>query len=880
MPTTISIAPDQRPAVKVFKGKTLSANRTVETVTYANGDKYEGLMRDGKKHGHGKFTWANGDVYTGDYIDDLKTGFGRLAYCNGDVYEGCRVRDRKEGKGKYSFENGCIYDGNYVDDEFHGIGMFKSNEGWTYEGKWDKNEAKGQGKLRYANGDVYVGGFKEDMRDGVGCIVFADGSKYEGAFVKDEKNGHGKMTHADGRIDEGEFEGDVFVRPTIMAVVDQPTAKKPPAMKKPNKPVKKKPPQKKAAPLKKRLVPKVVEPEPIPLTASEIRKKVATSCVEKVLLSQLGSTSQAIFLLSRSVVDQHIKAAIQLIAPTPTVIEYVEIIDDELDIDEDYEEVDDIVDEPKDQERREEEEKKEVEPAEKQNEEGEEKDVHESIEQKEERKDEVDTTEEKVEEGVEEGKIDSAPTSQQYPPPPSESSRFAKRNRPVQKAKLSKSETPVAPITVDVAPDMPESSGDQAMDTEIRDLIFLLKDLGEQDGRDSYDSLDATLTDEQRAAKHFPKSKKHYDDIRLGKAMTELLSDKSKLQKYLKPESDYLPPSNSTMELIQRIRRELNLPGNKGPDPQAQSIASDLEKELVDEDIAYVDEMAVDYSSFIMVNKEASATWSSVEIPRLGSSIFKNLTNESSMLKNDPLAELPLVQSAVSAAGVNSPVKNDWMDIFDGAPPTTKMRREAKKRREVALNKKSPYYATAQLAGKSSTSKSSETFLKVGNPCSAANMRSRKLHSSEGGALITALSPMMTPLPLPSRSNGTPTLQSTMKVKSGSKDAASFTFELLVPKTQNGLQIQFAQSSAAKIRKSLVVKALSSDSNVAKQGILKLNDEILEVNSVPVKGKFVDDIMGIIAKDTDSFILVLVKRSKINSQKSSKDEEDTSKTLS
>ena len=373
--------------------------------------------------------------------------------------------------------------------------------------------------------------------------------------------------------------------------------------------------------------------------------------------------------------------------------------------------------------------------------------------------------------------------------------------------------------------------------------------------RDEYHTIGAS--DEDNAARFYPRKggNKHYEDIKLGQAITKLLNgdDQSKLRKYLRPDNAYLPSNDGTIALIQRIRRELNLPGNKGVDPKSETICSDLERELVDEDIAYVDEMALDYNSFILENKEASATWpSEVDLPRLGSSVFRNLAsesnirqdssvfrniaNESNMMRSDPMATSPILQNAVTMAGVKSPAKNEWMEIFDGSPAVN-IRQEQLRRREEAINKKSPYYQSAQSLSKVSVSRSSDNFFKVGNPCSASNMRARnKLNSHDG----------------------TPTLQSTMKVKS--KDKSQSTFEVLVPKTNNGLKIQFAQSGKYKIRTSLGIKAFAPDSNIVKQGILKIGDEILEVNSVPVKGKYIDDITGIIARDTDAFILLLVRR--------------------
>ena len=56
--------------------------------------KYEGGMKDGKKHGPGVYVWASGNRYEGDYKDDKLHGRGTYHFANGDECEG----DWREGK--------------------------------------------------------------------------------------------------------------------------------------------------------------------------------------------------------------------------------------------------------------------------------------------------------------------------------------------------------------------------------------------------------------------------------------------------------------------------------------------------------------------------------------------------------------------------------------------------------------------------------------------------------------------------------------------------------------------------------------------------------------------------------------------------------------
>ncbi len=66
---------------------------------------YVGEIRDGRKHGKGKFTHKNNrEMYNGDWENDQKNGDGRMTYANGEVYDGSWVDDKREGTGKMTYE--------------------------------------------------------------------------------------------------------------------------------------------------------------------------------------------------------------------------------------------------------------------------------------------------------------------------------------------------------------------------------------------------------------------------------------------------------------------------------------------------------------------------------------------------------------------------------------------------------------------------------------------------------------------------------------------------------------------------------------------------------------------------------------------------------
>lgn len=107
-----------------------------EGVTYPDGTRYEGEMRDGKKHGQGTFTFVNGDRYTGEFVDDLREGQGTYYYSTGDSYVGPFVKGRRHGAGTYYYVNGDVFQGPYADGKMNGRGIYTCADGQRIDGVW------------------------------------------------------------------------------------------------------------------------------------------------------------------------------------------------------------------------------------------------------------------------------------------------------------------------------------------------------------------------------------------------------------------------------------------------------------------------------------------------------------------------------------------------------------------------------------------------------------------------------------------------------------------------------------------------------------------------------------------------------------------------
>ena len=89
-------------------------NRDENSEILQYGFNYMGDIKDGKRHGTGKFIYQNGDTYDGEWVNDLK-----------------------EGEGTYTYKNDShTYIGSFLKNEFNGWGTLNIIGGGKYEGEW------------------------------------------------------------------------------------------------------------------------------------------------------------------------------------------------------------------------------------------------------------------------------------------------------------------------------------------------------------------------------------------------------------------------------------------------------------------------------------------------------------------------------------------------------------------------------------------------------------------------------------------------------------------------------------------------------------------------------------------------------------------------
>ena len=152
------------------------------TITYQNGDKYVGDLKNGLKHGKGIYYYENGNKYEGDWKDDKKEGRGTFYFVNGDKYEGECKNDKANGKGVKYFKNGDIYDGDWKDDTMEGRGILYSANGSKFFGEFKNNNVEGKQVFFWNDGDIQMGDYRNGSFEGKYITFHPNGE----AVVNDE----------------------------------------------------------------------------------------------------------------------------------------------------------------------------------------------------------------------------------------------------------------------------------------------------------------------------------------------------------------------------------------------------------------------------------------------------------------------------------------------------------------------------------------------------------------------------------------------------------------------------------------------------------------------------------------------------------------------
>ncbi len=186
-------------------GVTLSGTGTLQ---WPNGDRYEGSLVKGKRHGKGRFTWPSGQSYLGDWVHDQADGQANLRFANGDVYDGQVRAGSPEGQGSMRYASGDSFRGLFRAGMPGGSGAYTWKNGQVFEGQWGNGQPHGEGHMVFVGGAQYQGQFVHGKSEGQGSFTWPNGDEYTGQWQAGLKSGQGVFIWASGERWEGIFEND------------------------------------------------------------------------------------------------------------------------------------------------------------------------------------------------------------------------------------------------------------------------------------------------------------------------------------------------------------------------------------------------------------------------------------------------------------------------------------------------------------------------------------------------------------------------------------------------------------------------------------------------------------------------------------------------
>ncbi|TGM19058.1 hypothetical protein EHQ82_10960 [Leptospira selangorensis] len=113
---------------------------STQEISYRNGDKYIGEIKNSKMHGKGIFIFANGGRYNGEFSNGKFNGYGKLIDQDGSIFEGNFLDGLINGIGKAELSNGDIYVGDWKNNLYHGKGKLIKKDKTIQEGIFHKGD--------------------------------------------------------------------------------------------------------------------------------------------------------------------------------------------------------------------------------------------------------------------------------------------------------------------------------------------------------------------------------------------------------------------------------------------------------------------------------------------------------------------------------------------------------------------------------------------------------------------------------------------------------------------------------------------------------------------------------------------------------------------
>lgn len=185
-----------------------------------DGSFYQGQVKDGVKHGHGRLLSADGSEYIGEFVDGEPHGSGIYHYPDGRskkvLYKSGRLIEARL-LSHETVEDGCVYGefislgrytgwfkGNRIKGYMpHGRGVMRYFNGSVFSGQWSNGKMHGNGSVRWEDGSVYTGQWVRGKRTGYGTYTWANGESYVGEWKENEMCGKGIFYYNNGKVKKG-----------------------------------------------------------------------------------------------------------------------------------------------------------------------------------------------------------------------------------------------------------------------------------------------------------------------------------------------------------------------------------------------------------------------------------------------------------------------------------------------------------------------------------------------------------------------------------------------------------------------------------------------------------------------------------------------------
>jgi hypothetical protein len=120
-------------------------------VSFPNHGVYEGELKNGMRHGQGRYEWPDGCVYEGSWRRNQRHGYGHMI-CSYELDKNFKGYDYENPNGEF-IKYEVTLDGDDVDEKVVGKHTWLPQDEWfgigVYKGDWVENKRHGRGEFRF-----------------------------------------------------------------------------------------------------------------------------------------------------------------------------------------------------------------------------------------------------------------------------------------------------------------------------------------------------------------------------------------------------------------------------------------------------------------------------------------------------------------------------------------------------------------------------------------------------------------------------------------------------------------------------------------------------------------------------------------------------------